>query len=111
MKNNKNFLENIPCHNTCITWLQDQDGLVTLKIKNRGLANFMAQKLLKKPTLSYVHLDEFGSFIWTHIDGKSNLINIGKQLKERFGDKAEPVYERMTQYVQTLKTNKFITIN
>ena len=30
----------------------------------------MAQKLLKKPKISYIHLDERGSFIWLKIDGE-----------------------------------------
>ena len=57
-KNNKNFLEFIPSHNPNINWTVDNKGLVTLEIENKGLFNLIAQKLFKKPKISYVHLDE-----------------------------------------------------
>ena len=110
-KDTKNYLEKIPCHNSAINWSKDQNALVVLEMQNRGVANFLAQKLLKKPKCSFIHLDEFGSFVWECIDGKRDIIAIGKLVKEKFGDKAEPLYERLSQYVKTLHSNKFITIN
>ncbi|MBQ8794112.1 MAG: PqqD family protein, partial [Clostridia bacterium] len=65
---------------------------------------------LKKPRISFIHLEEFGSFIWTVIDGKQDIIAIGKLVKEKFGDKAEPLYERLAGYIKTLHTNGFISI-
>ena len=110
MKSKENYLEKIPCHNPRIKWGKDDKGLVTLEMENRGFANFLAQKLLKKPRISFIHLEEFGSFIWTVIDGKQDIIAIGKLVKEKFGDKAEPLYERLAGYIKTLHTNGFILI-
>ena len=110
MKSKENYLEKIPCHNPRIKWGKDDKGLVTLEMENRGFANFLAQKLLKKPRISFIHLEEFGSFIWTVIDGKQDIIAIGKLVKEKFGDKAEPLYERLAGYIKTLLTNGFILI-
>ncbi len=111
MKTKENYLEKTPLHKQGINWSQDENGLVTLEMQNRGLANFLAQKLLKKPKVSFIHLEEFGSFIWTHIDGKRDIMHIGELVKERFGEKAEPLYERLSQYIKTLEANGFITIN
>ncbi len=49
-----------------------------------------------------------GSFIWPLIDGESNLIVLGERVKENFGDKAEPLYERLAQYFVILEKYKFI---
>ncbi len=110
-KEQSNYLEKIPCHKSDIKWSQDEKGLVTLEMQNRGVANWLAQKLLKKPRVSFIHLEEFGSFIWSSIDGKRNILRIGELVKEQFGEKAEPLYERLSQYIKTLESNNFITIN
>lgn len=109
-KQSENYLEKIPCINSKFKWSQDENGLVTLEIENRGIANRFAQLIFKKPKISFIHLEEFGSFIWTKIDGKCNILTIGKLVKERFGEKAEPLYERLAGYIKTLESNGFITI-
>lgn len=113
MKNKaqENFLEKIPSYKQGITWSQSDDGLVTLEMQNKGVANKIAQLLLKKPKVSYIHLEEFGSFVWLSIDSERDIIAIGELVRERFGDKAEPLYERLAQYVKTLQFNGFISIN
>ena len=108
-KNSQNYLEKIPVTRQEITWKQDENNIVTLEIQNRGVANRIAQKLLKKPKISYIHLDEFGSFVWLQIDGKRDIIAIGESVREHFGEKAEPLYERLAQYLKTLESYKFIT--
>ena len=109
MKNKENDLEKVPKHSGNISWSKADDGLVTLEMQNKGIANFLAQKLLKKPRVRYIHLEEFGSFIWTSIDGNRDIVAIGELVKEHFGEKAEPLYERLATYVKTLESNKFIT--
>lgn len=109
-KQSENYLEKIPYHNSKFKWNQDENGLVILEMKNRGVANRFAQLVFKKPKISFIHLEEFGSFIWTTIDGERNLLTIGKLLKERFGEKAEPLYERLAGYIKTLESNGFITM-
>ena len=108
-KNTQNYLEKIPVKRQEIAWKQDENNIVTLEIQNRGVANRIAQKLLKKPKISYIHLDEFGSFVWLQIDGKRDIIAIGESVREHFGEKAEPLYERLAQYLKTLESYKFIT--
>ena len=110
MSNSKanNFLEQIPVKNEKIGWSTDEKGVVTLEIENKGFFNRLAQKLFKKPKVSYVHLDEMGSFIWPIIDGKSDITAIGKAVDEHFGEKAHPLYERLAQYFSILKSYGFV---
>lgn len=105
---NKNYLEGIPLRNPDIEWKVAEDGKVTLEIKNTGLFNRIAQRFFKKPKISYVHLDEMGSFVWPMVEGDKNLIKIGECVKEHFGEKAEPLYERLAKYFQILESYNFI---
>lgn len=105
-----NFLEFIPIRNSLINWSVDDNGLVTLEIENKGAFNRMAQKLFKKPKISYVHLDENGSFIWPLIDGVSDVLAISERVKEHFGEKAEPLYPRLVKFMQILESYRFIEL-
>ena len=111
MKNKKiteNYLEKVPRRKEGLRWSTDEKGVVTLEIENKGVANRIAQKLLKKPKISYVHLDEMGSFIWPLMDGEKDILEIGKLVEEHFGEKANPLYERLSQYFKTLEKYNFI---
>lgn len=109
-KKNKseNFLERTPLRPEGIEWSADENGIVTLHIENTGVFNRLAQKFFKKPKISYVHLDEMGSFVWPLLGEDKNIIAIGEAVKEHFGEKAEPLYERLAKYFQILDSYHFI---
>ena len=77
-------------------------------MQNKGFYNRLAQKFFKRPKVSYISLDEYGSFVWQQMDGKRNVYEISKLVSERFGKDAEPVVERLVKYIQILYQNKFI---
>ncbi len=109
MKNKKeNYLEKIPVRREDIGWTADGDGIITLEIENKGLANKIAQKLLKKPKVSYIHLDKFGSFVWSVIDGEKDILTLGEAVDEHFGEEAHPLYERLAKYFQILGSYGFV---
>ncbi len=111
MKKNKipeNYLEKIPVKSQAIGFSVDEKNIVTLELENKGIFNKVAQKLFKKPRVSYIHLDENGSFVWTQIDGEKSILKIGEEVKEHFGDAAEPLYERLSQFVKILESYRFI---
>ena len=91
-----------------LEWDTDDEGKVTLKIKNTGWANWMAQKLFFRPEYSYVHLDELGSFIWPLLDGEMSITEIGKLVDEKFGEEAYPLYERLAMYFKRLESYRFV---
>ena len=104
----RNYLEKIPARPDNIGWETDEDGKVTLSIENKGWANRIAQKFFGRPKVSYVHLDEMGSFIWPLLDGKRNIIELGKLVEDHFGEKAHPLYERLARYFQIMDSYHFI---
>ena len=107
-ESSENYLEKVPVRPENIAWKQDENGLVTLEIKNKGIANRIAQKLLKKPKISYIHLDENGSFVWQIMDGEKNIVELGKEVEAKFGEKANPLYERLAKFFQILDSYGFV---
>ena len=104
----ENYLENRPQRLAGLNWTQDEAGTVTLEKENTGLMNRLAQKLLGKPKVSYIHLDELGSFLWPLLDGEQDLTELGKRLSAQFGEKAEPLYPRLAKYIQVLHSYGFV---
>ena len=108
---NENYLERKPIRADGIEWNKDSEGIVTLEIENKGFFNKMAQKFLKKPRISYIHLDEMGSFVWPLLDGEKTIMDLGEYVDEKFGEKAHPLYERLAKYFQILESYNFIKWN
>ena len=112
MRNKKvieeNFLDKIPFHKEGLSYSTDDSGNVTLEMENKGAVNRIAQFLIRKPKVSYIHLEEFGSFIWPLIDGEKTILEIGDFVKEHFGEKAEPIYERLAQHFRVLNSYGFV---
>lgn len=106
---NRNYLENIPVRQEGLRWDIDDKGLVTLYVHNKGIVKKITQVLLKKPEYTQVHLDENGSFVWPLIDGEMDITQIGVLVKEHFGEKAEPLYERLAKFFQILESYHFIS--
>ncbi len=104
----ENYLDRRPIRHPDINWSEDKEGLVTLEIENTGFFNRIAQKFFKKPKISYVHLDENGSFIWPLLDGEKTILDIGKLVEEKFGEAAHPLYERLAKFFQILESYNFI---
>lgn len=108
-KSKENYLELKPLRNEKIPWSSDQ-GKVTIEIENKGFWNRLFQKILKKPKISYIHLDEMGSFIWPLLNGEKTVLQIGEAVETHFGDKANPLYERLVQYLGILEGYNFISM-
>lgn len=104
----KNFMDFIPVCNPDYAWDADKKGKVTVHVVNKGFYNWIAQKLFKKPRISHIALDEYGSFVWKQMDGQRNVYEISKLVSAQFGKDAEPVVERLVKYIQILYQNKFI---
>ena len=109
-KQKENYLEKIPVRKEKFRWTQNEEGIVTIEVDNKGFFNRLLQLIAKKPPVSYIHLDENGSFVWKCIDGQNDIIKIGELVKEHFGKDAEPVYERLVKYVAMLENAGFIQL-
>lgn len=109
MSKNKvaNYLEYIPVPKKELKY-EIKDGNVTIFRENKGIFCYITQKLLNKPKVSQIHLDEMGNFIWPLMDGTNDILAISSLVKERFGENAEPLYDRIVQYFKMLNSYGFI---
>ena len=107
-KQKANYLDYIPKQNVLFPYRENEKGNVEIARNNRGLFNRIAQLFFRRPKVSYIELDVFGSFIWKQIDGKKDVYEIGKLVKAKFGQEAEPLYERLTEFLHILRSNEFI---
>lgn len=105
-----NLLELKPRQN--IAWEAGENDRIVLlvpKFRNKFLVAYL-MPMLSKPNVR-VKLDEFGSFVWKNCDGATPVADIGKKMKEQFGDSAEPVYDRIGTFLKKLEKEKFLTIH
>ena len=106
----ENVLEFSPFH--AIEWEENDDNTVTIikpKFQNVLLVKFLLP-LLKYKNFK-IQLDDFGSWVWLQIDGKKTVLQIGDIMLQEFGDKAEPVYQRLGLFINLLLRQKFIALN
>ena len=94
--------------NPALNWSKDDSGIVTIEIENKGIFNRIAQKLFKKPPVTYIHLDENGSFVWPLIDGNKSIMELAEDVDRHFGEKAHPLYERLAKFFQILASYNFV---
>lgn len=107
-KKAENYLEYVPAINDKNTWDADEKSIVTIHMVNTGFYNNIAQRFFHRPRISHIKLDPYGSFIWQMIDGERTVGEIANKFKAEFGEKAEPLYDRLVQYMKILRNNDFI---
>lgn len=108
IKQQKNFLDLIPERNAALVWTQDDEGIVVLEVENTGAFNRIAQKLFKRPRVTKVHMEKYGSFLWPLIDGKRTVMELADLQKAEFGEEVEPLYPRVVKYMQIMESYHFI---
>ncbi len=107
----ENYLDYIPVHNAAYTYTKNKRGLIIIRVPNTGWINRVAQRFFGMPEVSTIRLDTYGSYVWEQIDGKRDVQDLACVMKERFGQKAEPLYERLIRFIETLRENKYIHLN
>ena len=68
----------------------------------------IAQKAFKVPDKSFIKLDKHGSFVWKCIDGNKSVYELSKDVKTHFGNDAEPLIERLIEFITILESNRFV---
>ncbi len=107
-KQQKNYLDLIPERSPALTWSSDEEGIIVLEVENTGVFNRIAQKLFKKPKVTKVHMEKYGSFLWPLIDGGRTVMELADLQKAEFGEEVEPLYPRVVKYMQIMESYHFI---
>jgi hypothetical protein len=105
---NANYLELRPIRK--IREEIDSQNLVTVLIPKftSQFAKKYLQPIIKSPFIK-LKLDELGSASWLAIDGVKDVNQICKELVDIFGDKIQPVEERLTKFLTQLYDHRLIT--
>jgi len=93
-----------------IEWEKNDQGLVDLlkpKYRHPWLVRHLVPRL-KRPHYR-IRLDEIGSYFWENCDGLLSVREIADRQKSHFGDRVEPLYERIGLFLKSLERNRFIT--
>lgn len=77
------------------------------RFKNKFLVDLLVPRL-KSPYIK-AKLDEFGSVTWLEINGNNKVSDISGTLTHKFGDKIQPVNERLTKFLTQLYKYNFIS--
>ena len=95
--------------NRSYTWETEAEETVVVlvpKFRNRFLAQWLLPRL--RHPFFHVKLDSFGSHVWLRCDGQKTVGEIGHSLQKRFGDRVEPVYDRLAVFIRRLERDRFI---
>lgn len=97
----------VPVRN--MEWETGRGGRVILlqpKFRNAFLSRHLLP-LMRNPHYR-VKLDDIGSFFWKNCDGIRTIKEIAELHRQRFGETVEPLYDRMSLFLQTLQRSRFI---
>lgn len=86
----------------------DNNNVVILipKFTSKFMSKYVMPRL-KHPFIK-IKLDEIGSSVWQEIDGEKSVGEIAKILESRFGEKIQPIEERLAKFFNNLSVHNFI---
>ncbi|MBT3181747.1 MAG: PqqD family protein [Deltaproteobacteria bacterium] len=84
---------------------EERAVLLVPRFRKGPLARWL-QPRLKRPFMR-VSLDEFGSFVWKRIDGRSSYSELHTAMTSHFGEKLQESDERLQKFLTTLQHNQF----
>lgn len=91
-------------------WEKRNNKVLLIFYHNKSIEKFV-RWLVKKPYVSDIELDEMGSVVWQQIDGKQTVFEIGEKLKEKYGEKCDPVYDRLIMYLRYLVRKGWVQLD
>ena len=106
-KENKNYLDYIPVKNSEIQYEIDNDGIVTVYIEWKGFYHKIAQRFFRKPRVSDIKLDSYGSFIWSIIDGEKDVYALSKEMEQHFNG-MEKALSRLIKFLEIMHDHHLI---
>lgn len=84
----------------------DDNGRVTIFEKqDHRIQSFFRKLKFRIPLYKEIEFDEISSAVFLDIDGNKTVKQIGEDLVKRFGDKVEPLYERLLIFINHIYIN------
>lgn len=91
-------------------WEEDDEGVVTLlrdRPRVRGPRSFArwVSFMLAPPR---IRLDDVGSYAWLRMNGTTDVRGLAELIRSEFGDRVEPVSQRLGHLVRVLRRERFV---
>lgn len=84
----------------------DNEGIVTiLEKQNHKIQRFFRKLKFNIPMYKKITLDEHASFTFIQIDGKRTVKEIGELIEAKYGEDANPLYERLLLFLHHIEVN------
>ena len=84
----------------------DDNGIVTvLEKQDHNIQKFFRKLRFKIPLYKEITFDEISSEVFTQIDGIKTVKEIGEYLEIKFGEKVNPLYERLLTFLNHIYVN------
>ena len=89
-------------------WSTDEDGLVRIKVpKFESSIGKKFCRLIRKENIFVANMDEIGSVVWKHCDGKTTVKEI-LSLLEKERDADEDLDQRLFLFLQQMRQLRYI---
>lgn len=84
----------------------NKDGIVTISQKqNYRIQKFFRKLKVKIPMYKKMELDKYSSTVFSQIDGKQTVKEIGEYLELKYGEECHPLYERLLIFLNHIEVN------
>ncbi len=108
IKEKDNMLKYIPVKADKIKTKKKDDNTIDIIVPRDGWFDSLIRKIAKTPERKVISLDDLGSRVWELINNNRTIGEIALIIKEEFGEKADPLYKRLLNFIRILKNNSFI---
>ena len=98
------------CPSRLLEWYEEEECCVLLRprLRSSRIARWVTS--LGGDPFYRIRLDEVGTVVWKACDGRTSLAEICTKLRERFGREAEPVEERLAEFVRNMLKGRILKI-
>lgn len=102
-------LDAVPVKNRLCQAKTTEEGVIQISVAVRpSLWTKVARRLTRVPKYRKIELDEIGTFVWNHCDGRTNVRALIKKLCKRFKLSYREGEVSLTQYLRTLARRNLI---
>ena len=103
------FMERRP--RRLLDWREDGQGRCVLLRPKLGTGRWGRWLATRLGDPYYrIRLDEVGTLVWKASDGTTRLAQIAEQLRQRFGERVEPLEGRLRQFMRRLVRARLIEL-
>ncbi|MGL5314444.1 MAG: PqqD family peptide modification chaperone [Peptostreptococcaceae bacterium] len=85
--------------------VSDNEIVTILEKQDHKIQKFFRKLKVKIPNFKKIELDEYSSAVFLEIDGVKTVEEIGQILEVKFGEKVNPLYERLLVFLNHLDVN------